>query len=280
MNNRALTMSLVMAIMAVFFVQSYVTSIEDEAKKKFGTEVMAIVARKDIKEMETINETMIDVVPMPKRFLEPASISIEARDSENRDKERNRIIKSLAGAIAVVPIKKGEQFTYNKLTEPGLRTGLAPQVSPGKRAIGVPVSETSAVAKLVKPGDRIDLIAIIDTGAGKENKLAKTILQDVVVLSTGKSVTNNAPRVIENDTFTNQPRVRSLAEDFSFNTVTLEVDPSQAQMLALVMSSGDNTLTVSLRNNDDTDRVQVGATMIGDVLGGDAARIRAPAGRR
>ena len=36
MDNRALTLSVVMAILAVFFVQSYVSSIEEETRKKFG----------------------------------------------------------------------------------------------------------------------------------------------------------------------------------------------------------------------------------------------------
>ena len=74
MNNRALTLSLVMAILAVFFVQSYVSNVEDEAKKKFGTEVLAVTAKRDIHEAEDIDETMLELKPVPKRFLEPGAI--------------------------------------------------------------------------------------------------------------------------------------------------------------------------------------------------------------
>ena len=103
------------------------------------------------------------------------------------------------------------------------------------------------VGKLVKPGDRVDLIGVLDTGNGKEGKVSRVILQDVVVLAVGKSVTNNAPRTVEYDNFAGKERVKSLAEDFSFSSVTLEVEPAQAQMLALILANGENSLSLSLR---------------------------------
>jgi pilus assembly protein CpaB len=277
MNNKALTLSLVMAVMAIFFVQSYVSSIEEEAKKKFGTEVLVIVARRDIKEMETVNETMLEFKLIPKRFLEPAAISLEKKEE---DKESSRTLKGLTGTIAVVPVKKGEQLTFNKLTDPSIRTGLAPQIAPGRRAIAIPVSDTSSVSKLVKPGDRVDLIAIVDLGGGKENKVAKTVLQDVVILSIGKYITNNVARLVEADPLGGKDRIKSLAEDFSFTSVTLEVEPAQAQMIALLLNSGENALTLSLRNNDDVERLNFPSASLVDVFGSDVAKAKGAAGRK
>lgn len=271
MNNRALTLALVMAGIAVFFVQSYVSSIEEEAKKKFGTEILVIVARRDIKEMDTLNETSLELKLIPKRFLEPAAISLEKKE---QDKESSKALKGLAGTVAIVPIRKGEQITYNKITEPNMRTGLAPQIAPGRRAIAIPVSETSGVSKLIKPGDRVDLIAVLDLGGGKENKIAKTVLQDVIILSIGRYVTNNVARIIEADGPGGKDKIRPLSQDFSYNSITLEVEPSQAQALALVMANGDNALTLSLRNNDDTDRVSFPSSLMTDVLGADLNRVR------
>jgi pilus assembly protein CpaB len=271
MNNKATTMSLLMAVIAVFFVQSYVQSIEDEAKKKFGTEVLVVKAKKDIKENETITEAALELVPIPKRFLEPASVAFDDRNDEEKAK---KTMKQLSGTIAIVPIRKEEQLTYNKITEPSIRTGLAPQITPGRRAVAVPVNDITGVSKLVKPGDRIDLIAIIDGGGSKTNKIAKTVLQDVVVLAVGRNVTNNVARIVEQDSYTGKDRVRSLSEDASFGTVTLEVEPLQAQLLTLIQSGGDSTLMLSLRNNDDTERVELGATGFMDIMGADAARMQ------
>ena len=275
MNNKALTLSLFIAVFAIFMVNSYVSSIEDGARKKFGTEVLVVKAKRDIKEQETINETLLELSLVPKKFLEPASVYFEKSEE---DKETSRSMKALAGAIAIVPIRKGEQITYNKMTEPGIRTGLSPQIAPGRRAMSIPVSEITGVAKLVKPGDRVDLIAVIDMGGGKENKIAKTVLQDIVVLAVGRNVTNNVARLVELDG--GKEKVKSLTEDFSFNSVTLEVEPLQAQTLALILG-GDGAITLSLRNNDDTERTVLNSTMQGDILGADASRVqRAVAGGR
>ena len=276
MNNKALSLSVLMALVGSFFVYSYVSEKEEQAKRQFGTEVLVLKAKRDIKEQESINETLLELSLIPKKFVEPAAVYFEKREE---DKETARSLRGLVGTVAMVPVKKGEQITYNKITEPSIRTGLSPQVAPGKRAVAIPVSETSGVGKLVKPGDRVDLIAIIDMGGGKENRIAKTFLQDVVVLAVGRNVTNNAARVIEADAVNGQPKTRNLTEDFSFSSVTLEVDPVDAQKLALVMAGGENSLSLSLRNNEDTEQNQVQVVTYPDILGPDVAKVRRdPAG--
>lgn len=274
MNNRALTLSILMGFVAAMFVNSYVNSLEEEANKKYGTKVIAVIAKRDIKEMDTILETMLDFKVVPKTFLEPAAVSLEAREGDDAEKEKIRTLKGLTGTVALVSIKAGEQLTYSKINEPSLRTGLSPQIAPGRRALAVPVNEITGVSKLLKPGDRVDLIAVMDFGGGKENKIAKTVLQDVVILSIGRYVTNNAARIMESESSGSRVRVKSLTEDFGFTTVTLEVDPAQAQTLALVMSSGENALTLSLRNNEDTDRANFAGSILSDVLGPDAGKVK------
>jgi pilus assembly protein CpaB len=276
MNNRALTLSLIMAVMAVFFVQSYVSSIEEEEKKKYGTSVMVVVAKKDILEMDTINETQLEYLVIPKKYLEPAAVSLE---SKVEDASSAKTLRSISGNVAIVPIKKGEQITYNKITNPSIRTGLSPQIAPGKRAISIPVSETSGVSKLIKPGDRVDLISVVDLGGGKDKKVAKTVLQDVVILSIGRYITNNVARSVEVDSLGGKEKIRSLAEDYSFTTVTLEVDPIQVQTISLLLNSEDNALTLSLRNNDDIERVNLPDTNLFDVYG-DFLKSRGGAQRR
>lgn len=276
MNNKALTLSILMAVIAVFFVQSYVESIEEEARKKFGTEILVVSAKQDIHEMATINETMVELKRVPRRFLEPAAIAFSGNPG---DQAVVKSMKELAGMVAIVPIKEGEQITYNKLTEPNMRTGLAPQVTPGRRAVSIPVSEQSSVSKLVKPGDRVDVIAIVEGKGGKENTIAKTVLQDVVVLAVGQNVTNNIPRTIEGSG--RNRKVKSLTEYAGFSTVTLEVEPGEVQSVALLAEGG--RMYLALRNNDDTDRVGLRGVMFNDVLGPDAKRLqqgRKPASRR
>jgi pilus assembly protein CpaB len=281
MNNKALTLSILMAILAVFFVQSYVASIEEEQKNKFGSEVTVVVAKRDIKEMATIDETMLTTIQVPERFRDPNSVSYSKPEVDEKSGRKIGLgLKEWAGYIALVPIKRGEQLTYTKVTEPSIKTGLSPQITPGKRAMAIPVGEISGVSKLVKPGDRVDIIGVIDLGGGKANKIAKTLLQDVVILATGRNVSNNPARMVENDSMTGKDKVRSLAEDYTFASVTIEVDPVQAQMLALVMQNSDSALMLSLRNNEDTERGAMGTMTYSDVLGVDLSKSRAPASRQ
>jgi len=282
MNNRAMTMALLIAAIAVFLVSSWVSDVEDRAKTRYGTKIMILKAKVDIKESQTITDEMLALDEIPKTFKEPSAIIFERPRKEGEtedDEETKKSLRTIVGTVAIVPIKKGEQITYNKITEPGIRTGLSPQVAPGRRAIAMNVSNQSSVSKLIKPGDRVDVIAVLDMGGGKESKISKTILQDVVVLSVGQNVTNNIARKIEMDG--NKVSYRSLAEDSSYDTVTIEVEPEQAQVVALVSGNGENALTLILRNNDDTERKNFGSTMMSDILGGDAGRIqRKTAGQR
>lgn len=268
MNSRAMTLSVIMAGIAVFFVMSSVSSIEEQAKQKFGDEVTVLVAKGDIREMDTILDTMIEPKSVPRRFVEPAAIAFNTQvkeDSTDYAMETKRVI----GNVAIVPIKKGEQLSLNKITEPSMRTGLAPQVTPGKRAMAIAVDETSSVAKLIKPGDRVDVIAVVDLGSsagGRETKMAKTLLQDVVILAVGRNITNNIARRVDLDSSTGKPRVRSLTEFDGYSSVTLEVDPGQAQLVAAITAGGANKLILTLRNNDDTDRTSITSSRASDAI--------------
>jgi pilus assembly protein CpaB len=276
MNSKAMTLSVLMAGIAVFFVMSSVSSIEEEAKRKFGDDVTVLVAKQDIKEMDTIVDGMIEARVVPRRFVEPAAIAFNTlvkSDSPDYAMETKRII----GNIAIVPIKQGEQLSLNKITEPSMRTGLAPQVTPGKRAIAISVDETASVSKLIKPGDRVDVIAVVDVGGGaggRDTKIAKTIMQDVVILAVGRNITNNLARKIDIDSGTGKAKIRSLTEYDGYSSVTVEVDPAQAQLVAAITAGSGNRLVMTLRNNDDTDRTALNGSRAVDALN-DGIRVPA-----
>jgi pilus assembly protein CpaB len=263
MNSRAMTLSLVMAGIAVFFVMSSVSSIEQSATMKYGDEVTVLVAKQDIREMATILDSMVEAKSVPRNFVEPTAVKFDGKldvDSAEGASAYSIQSKRIVGNVAIVAIKKGEQLTLNKITEPSMRTGLAPQVTPGKRAIAVPIDESTSVAKLVKPGDRVDVIAVVQSPGvgGRDVKTAKTVFQDVVILAVGRSIANNVARRVDVD-MSGTARVRSLTEYDGYSSVTLELDPTQAQLVAAIYTDNSNRLILSLRNNDDADRVAISA---------------------
>lgn len=250
-ESRTLLISIGSAFFAVFLLYSYTQEKSAELTKKFGAKQRVVVAKEDINEMETIDETKLQVIEKPVDFTEPNAIT----DPENA-----------VGLVALAPIKKGEQVLQSKIMRPGPVTGLALQVAPSKRAVTIPIDETRGVAKLINPGDRIDLIAALDVGKGlSQAKQIKTILQDVVVLATGIRIMNELPVLYEK--IGKEEFYKSLRGDTSFNSITIEVSPEEAQDLIFIMATAPGSLFMTLRHPTDRNKRRLAEANIDSLLG-------------
>ncbi|MFY7992919.1 MAG: Flp pilus assembly protein CpaB [Bacteriovoracaceae bacterium] len=258
MNSRAFTTSLLFAFVAVFMVYSYIDSRETELVSEYGNPTPIVVAREDIKELEIIDDRKVQLINIPQKFQMPGAY---------------KKVEDLYNTIASVPIKKGEQITAPRVTYPGAASGLARQISIGKRALSIQVSENQAVGRLIKPGDRVDILALVDYAAGRKEKLkVKTVLQDVLVLSTGLYVTNSVPLIGMKSE--NEVREMKLNTYTNYNTITLELTPFEVQKMVFIISAG-NGIYLSLRNNDDKTIEKISATRLFDVLGEDGPEAKA-----
>lgn len=238
MNNnetRTLWISVGAALFAVFLLYSYTEQKSREVMDKYGKKSRVVTASKDINEMETIDESMLEIVERPDSFKEPNAIS----DPE-----------SAVGLVALAPIKKGEQVLESKIMRPGPVTGLALQVAPSKRAVTIPIDEMRGVSKLINPGDRIDLVAALDVGKGaNQRREVKTMMQDVTVLATGVRITNELPRLYER--MGKDDYIKNLRGDTTFATITVEATPEESQKLIYLMSTSPGSLFVTLRHPSD-----------------------------
>src|SRR4051794_8874807 len=220
-ESRTFWISVAAALFAVFLLYSYTQEKSAQLTKKFGAKQRVVIAAQDINEMETIDETMLQVVERPTDFIEPAAVT----DPE-----------MAVGQVSLAPIRKDEQILQNKIIKPGPQTGLSLQIAPSKRAMTIPIDETHGVARLVTPGDRIDLVAALDIGKGlTQHREIKTIMQDVVVLATGQRIVNELPVLYEKQG--NQDFVRNLRTDPNFSSITIEASPEEAQDLIFILST-------------------------------------------
>lgn len=252
-QTRTLWISIGLGIFAMVLIYSYSQEKKAEYDKRYGTSKRVLVASKDILEMQTVDETMIEFLEVPLDFIQPGAIT-----------EPELVINR----VAATPFKKGEQILNTKVLSLGANTGLSNQVAPGKRAVSIPIDDARGVSKLVQPGDRIDILSSVESGRGPNKELeVKTILQDVVVLATGLKITNNIPRVREKAGFSNDEYFRNLNGDTSFSTVTIEVEPQEAQSLVYIMSTSPGSLYFSLRNPNDRMKNQIPTTSVNSVLG-------------
>ena len=239
MNNdsKTLWISLGSGLFAAFLLYSYSQEKKAEYDRKFGSTKNIVIARVDIAEMQTIDDTMLEITQRPVDFIEPSAV----QDSD-----------VAVGQVAGVPIKKGEQILTTKLLHPGPDTGIALQVAPEKRAVTIPVDEVRGVAKLIRPGDRVDLFAAVDAGKGlNQRREVALIMTDVVVLATGVNVVNNIPRLFEMDGSGKTVTQISLTGDTKYTSITIEATPKETQDLIYLIATSPGNIFFALRNPND-----------------------------
>ena len=206
-----------------------------------------IVARRDIPANTVLDETMIERVQLPSRYLQPTAAEQ---------------LPQAVGRVAVVPILRGSQVVLSQLDDPGL-TALAYQVPRGRRAVTVAITDVTGVAGLVKPGNFVDVFGTFEFGRpvaveqgviryADERTETRLMMQDVLVLATGREHRRDrpAPRATATAQTAEQRELEQLREQrTTATTVTMLVEPKQAQELILAQEIG--TLSLVLRSNLD-----------------------------
>lgn len=263
-DTRNLWISIAAGVFATFLLYSYSQEKKASYDKKFGSKKTVVVAKEDISEMQTIYDTMIETREMPSEFIQPDAISVS---------------DEIIGNVAAVPIRKGQMILKNNLLTPGPDTGISLQVAPSKRAVAIPIDEVRGVAKMIRPGDRVDIFAAVDNGKGvNQRREVFTMMSDVVVLATGVSVVNNIPRMFEVDSTGKNLSQIALTGDTKYTTITVEATPKEAQDLFYILSTAPGNLFMALRNpSDRTIPPRMPSSTSDSVLGRPSVDISAPA---
>ncbi len=157
----------------------------------------------------------------------------------------------LLGTVVRNPITAGEPVTQGSLVSPGDRGFLAAALSPGMRAITVPVSAKTGVGGFVFPGDRVDMLLTQSVGGDDGAlKATETILRNLRVLATDQSTESTT-------TQDGKTVVRA------FRTVTMEVTPRIAEKISVAQTIG--TLSLVLRSIADNTSELERAVAAGEV---------------
>lgn len=240
-ESRNLWISLGAGVFATFMLYSYSQEKKAELEKTVGEKIRVVIAKEDIREMDSIYDNVVEYKERNRADLEPDSYTN---------------VTDVVGGVAAIPIKKGQTITRNKVLEPGPETGMAIQVSPNKRAVTIPINDDRANARLIRPGDRVDIMAVVDSGKGLTQKREVTLLmEDVVILATGVNVHNNLPRTIERDPSGKALIQTTLTGDTKYTNITIEAEIAQAQDLVYLVSSNQSSLFFLLRNPHDRKKI-------------------------
>jgi pilus assembly protein CpaB len=196
-----------------------------------------VVAASDVTFGTKLDRNLLKVVNYPKDSVPPNAYSS---------------LDSVVGQTTKIFLATKEPVLMSKLSTIG--GGLSMMVRPNMRASSVTVNLVSSVSGFVVPGDRVDVLVTIDRmGGGTQNATTRTILQNIEVLAAGVKTESKDQQ--------NKPNT-------DLQTVTLLVDPPDAERMALAMHEGKIHLT--LRNPEDVDTLKLAAVSTNDMLGTSA----------
>ena len=139
--------------------------------------------------------------------------------------------------VLLFPVSANEPITNSKIGAVGGIDGLPASIDIGKRAIAVPINDSSGVAGLIQPRAHVDVL-FTRPGSMAEAATA-TIMEDVVVLAIGRNTeaVSSSTATAANAQNTNRTTAQS---------ATLLVTPEQARKLELAKNQGK--LSLALRN--------------------------------
>ncbi|MCL6477974.1 MAG: Flp pilus assembly protein CpaB [Peptococcaceae bacterium] len=222
--NLVLMVAVLFGLVAAYGTYQYLKHMENMYKSSENF-VKVAVAKVRIPARQVIGEQMVEIKEMPANYIGP---SVIGRKEE------------VVGKIARSEIYPGEQIIKNKVASPqDPGEGLAMLVEPGRRAMTVAVNDVSGVAGLLKPGDHVDILATVSVN--KDTPITSLIVQNVRVLAVNKAMAAEAD-----------------AKQPQNGTLTLSVDPVEAQQLTLATEKG--SIRALLRTPTDSARLSVPST--------------------
>ena len=162
----------------------------------------------------------------PGEIVRPSEAARQVKpelDEEARAEVYGAAVRPARDSAAGEPIRRGN------IVKPGDRDFLQVVLSPGARAIAIPVATSGASTGLLFPGDRVDVI-LTQNFKGEATVITRRSVSETVVENL---------RVLAIDT------LDAKAPSGSFGrTVTLEVTPQQAEKINVATELGKLSLTL------------------------------------
>ena len=229
----AVVAGLVAAVLTRFYLSAKdaeIAEMKSRFEKRFG--VMEVLCyAEDVPSGTIVNKGMLGAKTVPERGLRGQALTMEN-------------LGDVIGRKILFPHKRGDVMFWSDIEGGNPRIeGLAAVVKKGMRAVSINASGAASVTGMVNPNDHVDVIGTFTfpDESGKRDQAALvtcTILQNVLVLATGKTTAKMAGRASDGSV------------QGAYSTVTLEVTPREAEMLAFAEQMRGR-LSLSLRNRSD-----------------------------
>lgn len=209
-------LTLAVGIVTAVLVYIYLTGLQ----QKSLDQVNVVVAARKIPQNARITADAVKIVQVPADYAHP-----EAMDS----------VEGVVGSFSTAEIWPDEVLLPGKLASAETGNELPYRIPKGTRAVTVSVTPESAVANLIKPGHRVDVL--ISYKIDREDKQVTesfTMLQNIKVLAVGSEMDKkDGVQAGEN--------------------ITLAVIPQDAQKVMLAENTGK--IKLALRLPEDNQKI-------------------------
>jgi len=235
MERKGILVPAVLAILGAFVYLAALSSREKTLAESYET-AKVLVARVDIPERTLLKPDLMDIKDIPRKFIAQDAFEVKTQSD----------IKMITNLVTRVRIPKGNQISQAVLTSLSPTSGLSVKIPPGYR--GAIVSINSALLKLIKPGDRVDILVTFDAlmNDNRKEKVTATILQNVLVLGVGSDLGQGLTAKQFGEKTKSDKQSAAFAEK---GILSVALNPNEAQYLALAMKQGE--LVVILRGLGD-----------------------------
>ena len=207
---------------------------EAEEAKPGVAAVEVVVADIDLPAGTAITSSQLKWQPWPDDSLDGDYIAYR---EEDEDADKSDLEDQLLDMVVRRAIMKGEPVTLPKLFAREDAVFMAGMLSPGMRAVAIKVKDVTGVGGFVMPGDHVDVIVTVKWKIDPEARkgglpytefTSETIVQNARVMAVDQAFGDFEENAVKAD------------------TVTLEVTPKQAEVIAVATGIGD--LSLSLRS--------------------------------
>ena len=216
----ALGIALILGLLAVYLANMMLT--RSERERGIGATSKVAVAAVPLDYGVEVTAEKVKYVDYPTASLPAGTFRTNAQ-----------LLPAGKKRVALRPIAINEPILASKISAEGAGASMAALLPEGMRAATVRINDVSGVAGFVQPNDSVDVL-ITRTFDGE--RITDVLMQNVKVLAMGQSAKEG-----------NQPRVSK--------STTLQVDPIDAQKLALGEAVGSLSLVLRKPGEDENSPV-------------------------
>ncbi len=161
-------------------------------------------------------------------------------------------LEELLNRVTNMYIPKDVPIYPTMLAQVGTPPGIQTRIKPGYRAVSVGIDEVTGVAYQLKPGDRVDVISLVERRRrdGRTDSISRVILQNVEIAAVGRALHSGKPG----------DAPKSVAR-----SVTLLLHPEEVTKLHLAQSSRGK-ISLALRGSTDDAQSDMLASASNDQL--------------